>query len=70
MPHVDLPIPSKWLRRIIVALIILACAGAVTLLGQIPTGRTTAEKIQEHEKTHAWCYTRGSYETLSCVPKN
>jgi hypothetical protein len=70
MPHVELPIPSKWIRRIIVVLMILACAGAFALLGQIPTGRTSAATIQEHEKPHAWCYTRGSYETLSCVPKN
>lgn len=70
MPHVNLPRPDGRLRLILVGLMILACAGAFVLLGQIPTGRTTAAAIQEHEKPHAWCYTRGSNETLSCVPKH
>jgi hypothetical protein len=70
MPHVELPRPEGRLRLIIAGLMILACAGAFVLLGQIPTGRIRAEAIQEHEKTHAWCYTRGSNDTLSCVPKN
>lgn len=71
MPHVELPRSvRRWHWMPVVVLMILACGGAFVLLDQIPTSQTNAAAIQEFEKPHAWCYTRGSRPTLSCVPKN